>query len=138
MSCKSIAYPRIRNEMRAFATKLVGDQPLPEWAESAMKQHAEYAAVDYCRSRGLEGLGVTPARPTFPSVQAVYDLIDGKEGAALDVAKWTAVRAGLIGAGLFIGGERSFKGIVVKSLIASLVVEGFVIGYIQYKESKQG
>ena len=136
MSCKSIAYPRIRNEMRAFSKKLMGDAPMPEWAESAMKQHAEYAAADYCNARGLQGFGVAPTRPTFPSVQAVYDLIDGKEGAALDVAKWTAVRAGLIGAGLFIGGERSFKGLVVKSLIASLVVEGFVIGYLQYTESR--
>ncbi len=137
MSCQSIMVPRIEKEMRAFSQKLVGPGPLPFWAQSAMKQHAEYAAGDWCSARGLQGLGASEDRPTFPSVQAVYDLKDGKPGAFLDVAKWTAVRAALIGAGLFIAGERGFKGLVTKSLVSSLLVEAFVIGYIQVQESKK-
>jgi hypothetical protein len=84
----------------------------------------------------LQGLGQEPMRTTFPSVQAVYDLIDDKPGAMLDIAKWTVVRAALIGAGLFIGGDRSFKSIAVKSVISSVLVEGFVIGYVQWQETK--
>jgi len=133
--CQSIMVPRIQREMREFSKKLVGSASMPYWAEAAMKQHAEYAAADWCQARGLQGLGVAP-RPTFPSVQAVYDLSDGKKGAMLDVAKWTAIRAALIGAGLFIGGDRSFKSIATKSVIASVLVEGAVIAYIQLQERK--
>lgn len=136
-SCTSMMVPRIENEMRDYTRKLVGPGPLPFWAQSAMRQHAEYAAGDWCAARGLQGFGAAePVRPTFPSVQAVYDLKDGKEGAFLDVVKWTAIRAALIGAGLFIGGDRSWKSIAVKSVISSALVEAFVIGYIEIQARK--
>lgn len=83
----------------------------------------------------MAGLGAIE-RPTFPSVQAVYDLQDGKPGAMLDVAKWTAIRAALIGAGLYIGGDRSFKSVAIKSVIASVLVEGAVIAYLQLQDRK--
>ena len=137
-NCTSMMVPRIEREMRAYTQKLVGSGPMPFWAQSAMRQHAEYAAGDWCAARGLQGLGADEvvARPSFPSVQAVYDLKDGKEGAFFDVVKWTAIRAALIGAGLFIGGDRSFKSIAVKSVISSALVEAFVIGYIEIQERK--
>lgn len=84
----------------------------------------------------LQGLGAEPVRPTFPSVQAVYDLKDGKEGAFLDIVKWTLVRAAIIGAGLFVGGDRSFKSIAVKSVIASALVEASVISYVEVQERR--
>jgi hypothetical protein len=134
--CTSMMVPRIEREMREYTQKLIGPGPMPFWAKSAMRQHAEYAAGDWCAARGLQGLGAEPERPTFPSVQAVYDLKDGKEGAFVDVVKWTAIRAVLIGAGLFIGGDRSLKSIAVKSVISSALVEAFVIGYIEVQERK--
>lgn len=143
-SCTSMMVPRIEREMAAFMQTMYAHggmalppmSKMPYWVKSAMKQHAEYAANDYCAARGLQGLGADPVRPTFPSVQAVYDLKDGKEGAMLDVVKWTAIRAALIGAGLFIGGDRSFKSIAVKSVISSALVEAFVIAYVELQERK--
>jgi len=142
-NCTSVMVPQIQQSMINFmqdvyartGTQMPPMAKAPFWLKSSLRQHAEYAANDYCAARGLQGLGALE-RPTFPSVQAVYDLKDGKQGAFADVAKWTAIRAALIGAGLFIGGDRSFKSIAIKSVIASVLVEGAVIAYIEVQERK--
>lgn len=57
---------RIADEMRSFSRRLLpaGDR-LPFWAESALRQHAEYAANDYCKSRGLQGLDAVSPVPAL-------------------------------------------------------------------------
>ena len=134
MTCQSSMTPRIQNEMRAFSRKLVGSGPLPFWAESAMRQHAEYAAADWCRARGLQGLDDVVGCASLPSSQAALDLVEGKPAAIVPVLGSMLGRAALIGAGLFVVGER--KHLFKYSAAAAVAIEMFVIGYVAANRRK--
>jgi hypothetical protein len=77
----------------------------------------------------LQGLAAAPE--TFAPLQALYAVTDGKKGAALDLAKWTLALTGVIGVGLFVGGERKLKPLLIKSAIAAIAVEGTALAAIQ-------
>lgn len=57
----------------------------------------------------------------LPSEMAAKALVRGEPGALLDVIYWTALRAALIGAGLYAVGERSH--IVRNAVAGALAVE---------------
>lgn len=61
----------------------------------------------------------------LPSQTAAQRLLQGEPGGFADVAVWTSIRAVLIGAGLWVAGER--KGLIVKSFAGALAVEAFVL-----------
>jgi hypothetical protein len=134
MLCRQTMTPRIQNEMRVFSRKLVGNAPLPFWAESAMRQHAEYAAADWCQARGLQGLDDVAGCASLPSSQAALDLVEGKPAAIVPVLGSMLGRAALIGAGLFVVGER--RNLVKYSAAAAVAIELFVIGYVAANRRK--
>lgn len=65
---------------------------------------------------------------SLPSEIAARDLISGRPGAAPRVATWTLVRAGLIGTGLYLAGER--KNLMKYALAGALSVEVFVLLHV--------
>ncbi len=78
----------------------------------------------------------TPSCATLPSSSAVADLLDRKPGAWQDVALSTGLRAGLIGIGLAVAGER--EALIKKSLFAAVAIEAFVIWYVATHREKAG
>jgi hypothetical protein len=67
----------------------------------------------------------------LPSADAAKDLIKGVPGALPRVAGYTALRAGLIGAGLLLAGQR--KGVTRGAVVASLAIEIFVLTWAYYE-----
>lgn len=70
---------------------------------------------------------------TLPSSDAVADLLDGKPGALLGVVGSTLLRAGLIGAGMYVAGFRKRKQLVRGSIAGALAIELFVFGWVAHK-----
>lgn len=68
--------------------------------------------------------------PQLPSVIAVCDVLDGNPEGWPEVIKATASRSVMIGAGLFLAGERDWTRLVKASVISALVVEVWVVQYI--------
>ena len=133
MTCREDMTVRIGSEMRTFAQKLVGAQPLPFWAESAMRQHAEYAANDWCSARGLSG---APEAPTLPSIGAAEAFLLGEPGGTARVLGWTLRRAALIGLGLFAVGQR--RGVVKGALAGAVAIEAFVLWTVRQQLKDAG
>lgn len=63
----------------------------------------------------------------LPSQQAAADLLAGKPGAAFQVAGTMLGRALLIGAGLYIAGER--KNLERNALAGAVAIEVFVLAF---------
>ena len=136
MDCRADMVPKIERDMLAFMERMYGKQlppidQFPFWVRSSLRQHAEYAANDYCAMRGLQGLG---GCAELPSSTAASDLLDGKPGALMDVTVSVILRGGLIAAGLYLAGER--KNLVKYSAAAALAIEAFVLSYIAYNRRK--
>lgn len=125
MTCRQDMTLRVEDEMRAFARKVYGGSTtLPWWVEPAMRQHAEYAAADYCDARGLAGLG-NPDETTLPSVGAAEAFLTGQSGGTVRVLESVAVRAGFIALGLLAVGQR--QGVVKGALAGATAIEAFVL-----------
>jgi hypothetical protein len=77
-------------------------------------------------SKKLSGLG---AATTLPSVAAAEDFFNGKPGGLSSVLLSTGLRAGLIGAGLYVAGER--QRLLRYSIAGALAIEAFVLLYIR-------
>jgi hypothetical protein len=60
--------------------------------------------------------------------------MNGEPGALPLVLAHTALRAGIIGVGLFIAGER--RQIVRHALVSSLAIEAFVLGWAAYQRGR--
>lgn len=70
--------------------------------------------------------------PTIlPSQQAVTDLLAGKPGALFQVVGTTLGRACLIGAGLYVAGER--RNLERNALAGALAIEAFVVAFTASK-----
>lgn len=66
----------------------------------------------------------------LPSSSAAYDLIHrGSLTDLISVAATAALRAGLIGGGLYLYDSKDKK-IIQKAVVASLAIEAFVLGYV--------
>lgn len=125
-NCSDLQTARIRQEMRAYTKRLLPDGPLPDWAEAAMKQHAEYAAQDWCKSRGLAGLS---AAPTLPSIKASEAFWKGEPGAWWLIAKSVLERAAIAGASLYVVGARDR--LIRNSLAVSLGIQAVVLWQVK-------
>jgi hypothetical protein len=80
---------------------------------------------------GLEQIHET----TLPSVASAEDFWNGNPGGLMGVIVSTALRAGLVGVGLAIAGER--KNLVKYSLAGALAIEAFVLTSVKYQLNKQ-
>lgn len=67
----------------------------------------------------------------LPSSTSATAFVNGEPGGLLGVVGHTVLRAGLIGAGLAIAGQR--KGLVKGALMGSVMIELFVLGYVASK-----
>ena len=124
-NCSDLQTERIKREMRAYTRKLLPEGPLPDWAESAMKQHAEYAAQDFCKSHGLAGLGSPDILTTLPSIRAAEAYWLDEPGSTRLVIMSTLGRAALVGLGLLAVGQR--RGVVKGALAGAVAIEAFVM-----------
>jgi hypothetical protein len=79
---------------------------------------------------------VPPPAPALPSGESAAAFIDGDPGAWLGVIAHTALRAGLIGTGLYVAGIR--KRLIPAALAASTSIEIFVLSYIAIKKARHG
>lgn len=70
----------------------------------------------------------------LPSATSASAFIRGEPGGFLGVVGHTVLRAGLIGTGLALAGQR--KGLVKGALVGSLMIELFVLGYVAVKDAE--
>jgi hypothetical protein len=71
--------------------------------------------------------------PALPSATSALALVNGEPGALPIVIAHTTLRAGIIGVGLLVSGQR--RGIVKNAFVASLAIETFVLGWALYQKS---
>lgn len=71
---------------------------------------------------------------TLPSAQSAAALVRGESGSFVRVVGHTLLRAGLIGVGLAIAGER--EKLVRYSVAGALGIEAFVIGYAYWQRRR--
>lgn len=72
--------------------------------------------------------------PVLPSARSAQDLIDGKEGAGLNVGRDILGRAAVIFAGMQIGrvvGAYPKEAAIPAALLGSVAIEIFAIGYLK-------
>jgi hypothetical protein len=72
-------------------------------------------------------------KPTLPSSDAVADLFDGKPGALIGVATSTALRMGLIGAGMYVAGIRDRRTLMRGAIAGGLAIELFVLAWVAHQ-----
>lgn len=77
------------------------------------------------------GLGDAPACSALPSGSSAVALLGGDLSALPGVIGYTAVRGALIGAGLFVAGEREH--LVRNAAAGALAIEVFVLGWAAWK-----
>lgn len=65
--------------------------------------------------------------PSFPPSDAARRMLDGNLGGLVESLAWTAARAGLLSAGMYVAGERDE--LWRKAFAGSLAVEAFVVGW---------
>lgn len=70
----------------------------------------------------------------LPSATSALALIRGEPGALPRVVAHTTLRAGIIGLGLTISGQR--RGIVRSAIVASLAIESFVLVWAALQKGK--
>lgn len=71
---------------------------------------------------------------TLPSAGSAMALVNGEPGALPLVVCHTAVRAGIIGVGLVLAGQRTK--LVRTALAGSLAIEAFVLCWAAYQKGK--
>ena len=77
---------------------------------------------------------LTPTQPALPSGNAALAFVQGQQGALPAVVGYTLLRAGLIGVGLYVAGQRRY--IVRHALVSSLAIEAFVLGWAVYSQNR--
>jgi len=73
--------------------------------------------------------------PVLPSASSAMALINGEPGALPMVVAHTGMRAGIIGVGLVLSGQR--QGVVRTALVSSLAIEAFVLGWAAWMKSRE-
>jgi hypothetical protein len=76
----------------------------------------------------------TKMTPTLPSAGSAMAFVRGEPGAFPVVALHTLLRAGIIGAGLYVAGTR--RNIVRTSLVSSLAIEAFVLCWAVHQNNR--
>ena|ERR1700682_2832344 len=74
------------------------------------------------------------ASPTLPSAGSALAFVRGEPGALPVVALHTVLRAGIIGAGLYVAGTR--RNIVRTAMVSSLAIEAFVLCWAVYQNNR--
>lgn len=64
----------------------------------------------------------------LPSATSAAQLLKGEPGALITVVFHTLARAGIIGTGLYVAGQR--KGLAKSAVYGSLAVEAFVLAWV--------
>lgn len=72
--------------------------------------------------------------PALPSASSALALARGEPGALPVVVVHTALRAGIIGAGLYVSGQR--RNIVRTALVSSMAIEAFVLCWAMWKNNQ--
>lgn len=73
-------------------------------------------------------LGFSAARgPPLPSSESAYEVIDRVPGSIPKAIFYTAMRAGLIGAGMALAGERNAKNLAKYALSGAAAIEIFAL-----------
>jgi hypothetical protein len=72
--------------------------------------------------------------PALPSATSALALVNGEPGALPLVVAHTTLRAGIIGVGLLVSGQR--HGVARNALVASVAIEAFVLGWALYQKSR--
>jgi hypothetical protein len=75
---------------------------------------------------------------SVPSSEAAYRLVEGDVGALGAVAGTMVLRAGLVGAGLYVAGERDPKTLAKYAAAGSVAIEAFVLAWALYKTQGGG
>jgi hypothetical protein len=73
---------------------------------------------------------------SLPSSDAAGDLVAGKPGALVSVVGTTLLRAGLIGAGAYVAGERDLARLARVALGGALAIEAFVLVWVFAQRKK--
>jgi hypothetical protein len=73
---------------------------------------------------------------TLPSANSAWALVTGQPGALPLVVCHTVLRAGIIGVGLAVAGQR--QSLVKNALVSSLAIEAFVLGWAAWQKGRQG
>jgi len=82
------------------------------------------------------GLGDAPPCAALPSGSSAVAVVSGDWSALPLAVAHTVLRAGLVGAGLLVAGERTH---VVRNAVAgSLAIEAFVLGWAAWKLHHEG
>ena len=68
--------------------------------------------------------------PVLPSASSAMALVEGQPGALPMVIAHTTLRAGIIGFGLMVSGQR--QNVVRTALVSSLAIEAFVLAWAAY------
>ncbi len=72
--------------------------------------------------------------PALPSATSALALVNGEPGALPIVIAHTTLRAGIIGIGLLVSGQR--RGVFRNAIVASLAIETFVLGWAIYQKGQ--
>jgi hypothetical protein len=72
--------------------------------------------------------------PALPSATSALALVNGDPGALPMVLAHTTLRAGIIGVGLLISGQR--RGVLRNALVASAAIEAFVLGWAAWQRAR--
>jgi hypothetical protein len=72
--------------------------------------------------------------PALPSASSALALARGETGALPLVVCHTALRAGIIGVGLYVSGQR--RNLVRTALVSSVAIEAFVLGWAMWKNNQ--
>lgn len=86
-------------------------------------------------SSSIAHMALHPAiAPALPSATSALALVNGEPGALPIVIAHTGLRAGIIGVGLLISGQR--RGIFRNAIVASMAIEAFVLGWAAYQRAR--
>lgn len=72
--------------------------------------------------------------PVLPSASSAMALVNGEPNALPLVMAHTGLRAGIIGVGLVLSGQR--QGVVRTALVSSLAIEAFVLGWALWLKNR--
>lgn len=73
-----------------------------------------------------------PVCPALPSGRKAFDLVSGDMSALIPSIAFTAVRAGIIGVGLAVVGER--RHLIRNAVAGAVAVEVFVLAWALYEK----
>jgi hypothetical protein len=74
--------------------------------------------------------------PVLPSAASAMSLVQGEPGALPLVLAHVGMRAGIIGVGLLVSGQRA--NVLRTALVSSLAIEAFVLGWAAWLKNRAG